>query len=314
MSARIVGSVLASLSLLAGCGDDREPPRTWLEDHFVSDGAEGDELHSPYVAGTRLMLTIQTTSRLITSGRRLDVTSDDPSVLRIDRVERRSVEATAIAPGTTTVRVVDVATGDELTSEEVEVRAPTRVEVYPFVAQTRYVRDEDAMREDATLHVLAGSSAGYYVRYFDGETALAGSGVLETSVETTPAGEGGEGPSPRVLRGISRLEWLLVLAGDAGGLADVTLRTGERDLGVLRVESVPPEAFATLELQDREAEAQEGAEIAVRKMMVHAHPESGRVTSSTVASCSVACGGRGGARVAGVALVEGVLARRRRVA
>lgn len=266
MSKCTARSFLLSLSLLAACGGDREPERTWLDDWFPA-GLElspevGAGLHSPYVVGTEVQLFVQTMGPDLTPTRRLDVTSDDPDVVRIDLVdEDGGVSATAVGVGTTTLRVVDVATGEELASDTVEVRAPTRIEIYPDAALGRDGARADAMREDATLHVLASQGALYFVRYFDGETELAGSEVLEIAPETS--GEGEEMPSAQTLGAPSHREWLFVRAADAGSSADLTLRAAGRELGALRIESVAPEAIATIELQDEEAGAADGDRVAV---------------------------------------------------
>jgi len=172
---RFLFLTLFALGLLAGChqyalGDDIQ-----LEFNFTQAiTGPTDELHLPYVRGTKVAISVLgTDSSDVTQ---FTLSSDDPTVLSVDSVDTTSATAhcTANSAGSATIHVLK--NGSEVTSSVVSVAAPTSAVLQP--AGPLFVGDPISLPANGTTQVLNGGTATYLVQYFNGTTQLFGNGVL----------------------------------------------------------------------------------------------------------------------------------------
>jgi hypothetical protein len=151
-----------------------------MADSFDLDlfGQHTDDLHTPYVAGANVAITVNSDGTQDSSGWTL--VSSDTSVISVTQAltSAGGAQVKAVGPGGATLRVVD-ASGKVLDSSNVSVAIPDQVSLYaegPLLTGAT-----DASAQVTTANVVAGGYATFLVRYFQQGTELYGSGALTTS-------------------------------------------------------------------------------------------------------------------------------------
>lgn len=235
------------LALAAGCSGSSQATILDTVDLTLDFSlTPSDRLHTPYVTGAQLSLFLGRTSDELEQRAHFEV--DDPSVFDcltfhepISGGQDRShdgADCAAGAPGSTVVRVFDREGGPEIASAEVEVRAPTRVELMP----AGFERLDLDLAVPARPKVVEGGLATFHVRYFDGDTELHGNEAF------VPLGaEGGVDTSVARSYLFEDRDWLRVDASSVG-LATIQARAGETALPALEVEVVPASSIERVEL------------------------------------------------------------------
>ena len=251
--------LLALGALLGACTSDGVYVSDDLDLEFqLAPGEPDDQLHLPYVQGASVNLRpgiVDDDGSTSTAGYRLE--SSDPAVLApADELDPSSGEQTfvAVAPGTTTIRVLDPG-GDSVHEAEITVRAPTRAELYPSGLQVVHTGRGRVALERA--QVLEGGSATFLLQYYDGDQRLYGNGVLDA----TSDGEIGLAPATTYL--FANREWLEITPSTLG-VHTVALAADGVALGDFDVEVVPDSAVAEVELVGEvERDADDGDTLSV---------------------------------------------------
>lgn len=166
---------LAALTTLAtGCNTVRLADTVDLT--FDWSPLPSDELHTPYVAGADFGLFTIGADEDETVGWTLE--SDDPSILRVDSTENGGADVTAVGAGETAVRILDER-GELVHAAPIDVRQADRAELF---AHGGLILGRPELQEDwDEIYVLAGGSATFEVRWFEGATRLFGHGALTAS-------------------------------------------------------------------------------------------------------------------------------------
>ena len=244
---------LAAAALLgSGCLHVHLADDIDLELNWSALNGPSDSLHLPYVAGTRVTIWARGGSEGDAGRERDDwrLESSDDRVLLIESQLAGSARCVAVAPGTATVDVID-GDGTRIHRAEIEVRAPTRVEL---LAHGPLLVDlgEDAALVTGPVQVLEGGTATFLARYFDGATRLYGNGVLEL------AASGGLDARAETTFLFENREWLQLTALAATD-ESVALEVAGVRVGSLEVVGVEPDAVASVELFGRdESRARDG--------------------------------------------------------
>lgn len=235
------------LALTAGCSGSSTPTILDTVDLTLDFSlTPSDRLHTPYVTGAQLSLFLGRTSDEVEQRAHFEV--DDPSVFDCRTFHEPlsgggdeshdGADCAAGAPGLTTVRVFDGEGGPELAAAEVEVRAPTRVELAP----AGFERLDLDLAVPARPKVVLGGLATFHVRFFDGDTELHGNEAF------VPLGaEGGVDTSVARSYLFEDRDWLRVDASSVGP-ATIQARAGETTLPALEVEVVPASSIERVEL------------------------------------------------------------------
>jgi MYXO-CTERM domain-containing protein len=174
---------------------------TW--DFSLTPSRFEDELHAPYVQGTKVTLFAHSSDDH-PDFRGWSIVSSDPAVFRIDEVtvagDARGLTSRgqAVGEGTAELRLVDDR-GHEVGHGVAEVVVPDRIELDAHGSLILGRDDEAAVTE---ARVLADGEATYLVRYFRGGRELHGNGVLRVEA---PQGVTAE---PRTSFLFENREWL----------------------------------------------------------------------------------------------------------
>jgi MYXO-CTERM domain-containing protein len=211
----------SSIATLAGCTANEQTAS--LQDEFGLDGiasAIGNQngMSSPYVQGSKFTVTVQAGSKATASGWKLQ--SSDPGVMQVGGMTSSSTTSqvypvVATGAGTTTLTVTD-ANGKVLDSEDIEVDEASS---YQLCDQGLLMSGASDDRSAVTqIHLLAGGTATFLVRYFNGTKELSGNNAL------VPTGGTGVTAST-VATSFSARDFLEVSALDAG-TASVSLAVG----------------------------------------------------------------------------------------
>ncbi len=195
---------LAMLVLNSGCSrysmsDDIDLDFNWSL-------TVSDAMHLPYVAGANVVISLHDAQEDDDfSARQAEraawqYTSSRPEVLRIESKHDGRATCFATGPGRSLVSVHD-GEGELLHETEIEVRAPTRIELRPhgLLLVERNVVDSDPK-------ILSGGTATFLVRYFDGDERLFGNGSL------TATTDGDDDLEPLETFLFENREWLQIVA------------------------------------------------------------------------------------------------------
>ena len=262
--------LMASLMALGCSGDDRFEFNDDVDATFDFGLSHEDSLHTPYVAGSTVGVTVIAHRNQDVRGWSLQ--SDDSSVFEImdedpataadpDRIQ---IHAVARTEGSTTLRLVDA--GGTVRSEEViEVGFPTRVQLTAAGWEDVDMRDAAPIIEDP--NVLEGGTATFLVQYFDGSIQLFGNDVLsaeaaglEVSVDSSYLGED--------------REWLRLSPGSVGE-HELTLSVDGQALETITVFAVSNDAIADIHLhQEDDGDAEPDASLVVMSHALNAVGES----------------------------------------
>src|SRR5262245_12750658 len=177
-----------------------------------------DNLHSPYVRGTRVTVFAHSSDDHPKFAG-WTIVSSDPGVFRIDDNVLApdggevSAHGQAVAEGTAQLRLLD-SRGHEVGRGQAEVVVPDRVELDAH-GSLILGRDDEAPVTEA--RVVAQGEATYLVRYFRGNRELHGNGVLAVDA---PAGVT---PEERTSFVFENREWLTLHASGAqSGMLEVS--------------------------------------------------------------------------------------------
>ncbi len=197
-----------------------------------------DELHLPYVQGTKVAISVLGTDQSDVS--QFTLTSDDPSVLSVDAVDTTSATAQCTARSAGSAGIHVLKNGVEVDSSQVSVAAPTSATLQP--AGPLFVGDSISLPATGTTQVLNGGTATYMVQYFAGGTPLFGNGVLAVQPSA------GIFAVPEQTFFLQSREWLQVTPA-ATGPQTVALSAAGVSLGTLTVSSVDETAVASVSVE-----------------------------------------------------------------
>ena len=170
-----------------------------------------DDLHSPYVRGTKVTVFAHSSDDHHNFAG-WSVVSSDPDVFRVDdnvlETDGRGLAShgQAVSEGTAQLRLLD-SRGHEVGRGVAEVVVPDRVEIDAHGSLILGRDDEAPVHE---VRVLAGGEATYLVRYFRGGRELHGNGVLSA---VPPAGTTAQARTTFLFE---NREWLSLQAAAVG--------------------------------------------------------------------------------------------------
>lgn len=200
-----------------------------------------DELHSPYVVGASFRLCADARNEGALSGGALR--SSDASILELGTTEEddegRRLCADVVAREAGEVDVSVEVEGLTISSTDLEVRAPDRVELYAAGPSFVGRDDIDALVEQP--QVLAGGTATFEVRYFSGQTRLHGQGALSVD------GSGGVHAEAIGTVLTEDREWIRITPSEEGE-HEIALSTPAGPLDPLQITVVGEEAIVDVAL------------------------------------------------------------------
>lgn len=228
-------------AMLGGCGSDFHfYDRVDSEFDFSLFGGHSAHVHSPYVNGATFTLGVDDDhGRDDEDFRGCELRSSDEHVLAIgesiDDEHEVEAEAHAVSPGVAELELLGP-DGSVWASREIAVRMPDRVEL--AAAAPLFLGRKDVVAHVERAQVLVEGLATFQVRYFDGDTPLAGSGALTVR---------GEGSSvERTVWGEER-DWLRLQPLESGEHA-VQLLAGGEPFASVAYDAVDDDAVADIEL------------------------------------------------------------------
>jgi uncharacterized protein (TIGR03382 family) len=198
----------------------------------------GDTLHSPYVRGAPMVLSVYAKDDSQTFDG-WSVETSDPSVFQISSVSAAgktfTASAMAVGEGSAELTVIDDH-GQVIGSADADVLQPDHVGLDAHGYLIMGMDDQASVDE---VRVLDGGSATFVVNYFKGNTELHGNRVL--TIDPTP-GLTGEARESFLFE---NREWLTVTADGAEGSLSLPLRS-DGDL----VGSMPVTVVAETDIDD----------------------------------------------------------------
>jgi hypothetical protein len=209
---------------------------TW--DFTLTPTRFGDDLHSPYVRGTKVAVFAHSSDKQ-PNFRGWSIVTSDPTVFRIDdsaaEPDGRGLVAhgQAVAEGTASLRLLDDH-GHEVGRGVAEVLVPDRVELD---AHGSLILGRDDEAPVAEARVVESGEATYLVRYFRGGRELHGNGVLTAQ---PPAGLTAQ---PRTTFLFENREWL-TLGATVAGSGVLQLSADQMPVASVPVVVVPESAIA----------------------------------------------------------------------
>ncbi|MGD0527150.1 MAG: hypothetical protein ABSE49_18555 [Polyangiaceae bacterium] len=241
----------ASLPLLAAACNAPAPHAASLQDNFATDvfaAAFGNAngLSTPYVAGSKFTITVQAGGSANGSGWVLK--SSDPSVLAVTSQGSTTGEwtANALGAGHTTLTVVD-SSGNTLDSEGVDVDVPTEVQLCAQGLLLSGFTDQQAQVN--SVQMVAGGTATFLVRYFNGSQELFGNNAIK------PTGSG-VATASAVAASFSVRDFLEV---DASQIGSGSVVLGGPGQGSVPVQAVDPSVVTSVTLSKQsDANASKG--------------------------------------------------------
>jgi len=194
----------------------------------------GDELHSPYVTGAEVTLSARTHDDDETRAG-WALSSSNESVLRIEDQADGRARCRAVAPGFAHIIAFDE-DGEQVAEGDVEVRNPTRAELWPHGWLI-----VDAPKREVRPVILAGGTATFEVRYFDGDQELFGNSALtvESDQDVTA--------TPRQTMFFERREWLQITPSTEG-TRSVRLLAGGQHIAETTIDVVTAADVARIDL------------------------------------------------------------------
>ncbi|MEM6991007.1 MAG: hypothetical protein AAF721_10930, partial [Myxococcota bacterium] len=251
-----VAAVLGAVAL-SGCGQDIQfSDSIDLEFDLFR---QGDDLHTPYVVGADFSICADSARKRQLDG--TELASGDPSVFEVGATDVNEdgdqICASVIALEEGPVEILVLDDGDVVASAQLDVRAPSRAELYaagPVLAD----RPGESGRTEAP-QILEGGTATFLVRYFDGDTQLHGSGALKVESSEELALE----PLETIF--FEDREWLRISPSEVGAF-DVELATPAGPFAELPVVIVADDAIADVAVLGSDESAREAGD----PMMVYA--------------------------------------------
>jgi uncharacterized protein (TIGR03382 family) len=197
----------------------------------------GDTLHTPYVRGAPMVLSVYAKDDSQTFDG-WSVESSDPSVFQISSVSAvgKTFTATAVAAGEGSAELtVTDDHGSVIGSAGADVLQPDHVQLDAHGYLIMGMDDQASVDE---LRVLDGGTATYVVNYFKGGTELHGNKVL--TIDPTP----GLVADARETFLFENREWLTVTANGAVGALSLPLRSDGDLVNSMPVTVVPESDIA----------------------------------------------------------------------
>jgi hypothetical protein len=191
---------------VSGCGNGGKP--VTMHDSFDVDifGPRTDDLHTPYVAGAKVTITIDTNDSRDTS--KWTLATSDPTVLAVSSPFDKygyGLQVTAVDPGTARLFVVDE-NGHNVDEHDVTVALPDRVELHSHGLMLAGLSDDASRVMQA--RIIAGGIETFLVRYFAGSQELYGNGALH------PIGTGDVTANDTTSGFGTEREWLQIVAAN----------------------------------------------------------------------------------------------------
>ena len=241
---------IPALLTLTGCGPD-----VTLADDFDIDFdfslRASDALHAPYVRGAHVRLRARTDDEG-TDTSQWSIRSRNPAVLApLDPAQEH--QFLAESAGTAEVQVLDV-DDSVLHAAVIEVAVPDRATLQAHAPM--FVGRNDPPVGDRVT-VLAGGSATFLVRYWQGDRELHGNGVLTAAADATVAVQA------QTSFLVENREWLTVTPGEPGDHVVQIFADGV-PVGALAVHVVTAEAVEAILLTGQdESQAKAGDALTV---------------------------------------------------
>ena len=202
-----------------------------------------DDLHSPYVRGTKVTVFAHSSDE----GHNFagwTVVSSDPDVFRIDdnalETDGRTLTShgQAVGEGTAQLRLLN-SRGHEVGRGVAEVVVPDRVEIDAHGSLILGREDEAPVAE---VRVVAEGEATYLVRYFRGNRELHGNGVLSVVAPAAVT------PETRTSFLFENREWLTLHTGAAAGTGALEVLADGVKVASVPIVVVPETAIADIVL------------------------------------------------------------------
>ena len=194
----------------------------------------GDELHPPYVNGAEVTISARTHDDDETLvGWRLE--TSNPTVLRIEDQADGRARCRAAGPGFATITAFDE-DGEQVAEGEVEVRNPTRAELWPHGWLI-----VDAPKREVRPVILRGGTATFEVRYFDGDQELFGNSALSVDADSDVTA------TAKQSMFFERREWLQITPSTEG-TRSVRLFVGGQQVSETTIDVVMPADVHSIEL------------------------------------------------------------------
>ncbi len=228
----VLGLVLFFALGASGCRDMYLSDDIDIDFNWTPIEGRGDTLHTPYVVGTEVVISAN--DNLDSSDNELGwtMTSTDEGVLRIDSVWDGRAQCVAVGAGTAEIRVHDN-DGEHIYSGDIEVREPTRAELFAHGPLIIGWNSDEALVE-GPIRILAGGMGTFLIRYYDGDDRLYGNGVLEARAADDSQDIGLEARQSYLSE---NREWLSI-SPHIPGVYDVELFAGDIPVGQGVVEAV----------------------------------------------------------------------------
>lgn len=259
---RNLALMMSCLALATGCQQIGLADSVDLELNWAPLVGPSDALHTPYVAGSDFHVYTLDVDEEEAAGWTIE--SSDAAVLRVDATADGSADVTATGAGASTMSVLD-ASGQVVHETEIEVRQPTRAELF---AHGALIVDRPELQEAwDEIQVLAGGSATFEVRWFDGDTRLFGNGALSA------VAEGDITVEPRRTFLFEDREWV-TFTPHAPGTYEVELLANGAPVRMVRVVAVTEDAVDTVLLHGMDETAAQAGDLL--SVLAQAYDAEGR--------------------------------------
>jgi len=244
-----VGAI--ALTLSAGCSSSQ--PVT-MADSFDLDifGPHVDDLHTPYVAGAQITITVSASETTPQSGWTLS--SSDSNVVKVSSaLYDGSANIVAVSPGQATLTLTD-GSGNVLDSHAVSVAVPNQVNLYAQGLLLTGATDQAAQVSQAS--VVQGGEATFLARYFLNGAELYGNSTLQS---TPPAGVTSTTVSPSFA---SDRDFLQIQVPNKGMSGVISLLVNNVQVGEVTLNVVPPSQVSHVTiLEQNSVGSQSGANL-----------------------------------------------------
>jgi hypothetical protein len=228
-----------SSSLAAGCAGPSDPgPSVAMQDSFEITlfGKAQDDLHTPYVQGATFSISVATTD--YPQAAQWVLVSSDPTVLAVGAATSGTTfQVSATGIGHATLSVED-ASGKVYDQKQIDVAQPDHVQLCAHGLLLAGLSDDQSQVTQA--HVLAGGTATFLVRYFQGAQELYGNGAVK------PTATGAVTATATTSSFSDDRDWVEIDALGGEGAGDVTLVVGGSPLTVVPATVVSPSAIASV--------------------------------------------------------------------
>ena len=251
---------------------------TW--DFSITPTKFGDTLHTPYVRGAPVMLSVYAKDDNQTFDH-WTVETSDPSIFQVGRISASGTAFTAmgfaVGEGSAELTVIDDS-GHVIGSADADVLQPDHIELDAHGYLIMGMDDQAPVDE---LRVLDGGTATYVVNYFKGSTELHGNKVL--TIDPVP----GVTAMARETFLFENREWLTVTADGAEGAVAMPLRSDGDPVGSMPMTIVPETDIADVEMLTQSESGHQQGDWLVAYAQAQTRRRAGS-SASTIRGTSVA--------------------------